>query len=119
MIKINGTPTPRFPSTFSVVLSDLDDGATTTRTMDGVLHRDRIAVKRKITLKFNFLLWEELSTLLKQMKEVFFDVEYPDPETGKSETKTFYVGNRTAPVAQYDDTGNIYWVDISFNFIER
>jgi len=119
MIKINGVATPRFPSSFSVIISDLDDGSTTTRTMDGLLHRDRIATKRKINLKFNFLFWDELSTLLKQIQEVFFEVEYPDPQTGLVETKTFYVGNRTAPVSQYNKLGELYWVNIAFNFIER
>ncbi|MNW70239.1 hypothetical protein D3C74_494700 [compost metagenome] len=34
---------------------------------------------------------------MKAMDGVFFEFTYPDPMTGKYETKTFYVGNRPAP----------------------
>jgi len=119
MIKINGVDTIRFPSEYSVLISDLDDGDTTTRTMDGLLHRDRIATKRKINLKFSVLTWNELSNLLVQIKDMFFEVTYPDPMTGVLSTRTFYVGDRTSPVAKYGQDGTLYWKDIAFNFIER
>ena len=118
MIKINGVDIPKYPSTFSVAISDLDDGTSTTRTMDGMLHRDRIAVKRKLELKFALLKWAELSTLLNQIQDVFFMVTYPDPMTGNVQTKEFYVGDRSAPVGLIRD-GEYYWTGISFNFIER
>jgi len=118
MIKINGVDIPKFPSEFSVSISDLDDGTTTTRTMDGMLHRDRIAVKRKLQLKFSVLKWSELSLLLNQIQDVFFMVNYPDPMTGVMETKEFYVGDRTAPVGMIRD-GEYLWFGTSFNFIER
>lgn len=119
MIKIDGVAPPKYPSDFSITLSDIDDGATTTRTMDGLLHRDRIAVKRKINLKYNILTWNDLSILLNMISNVFFEVTYPDSMTGVEETKTFYVGNRTTPVAKYDDSGELYWKGVAFNFIER
>lgn len=117
MIKINGVAIPKYPSSFSVTISDLDDGRTTGRTMDGILHRDRIAVKRKIELSFNALKWSEISTLMQQISAQEFTVEYPDPMTGTIETKNFYVGDRTAPVGIYID-GEPMWLDVKFNFIE-
>jgi len=119
MIKINGVPTPKFPSSFQVTVSDLDDGAVTTRTMDGLLHRQVITSKRKLNLKFAMLTWSELSMLMQQIDYTFFEVEYPDSQEGRLLTKTFYVGDRTAPVAKYTEDGDLLWSDISFNFIER
>jgi len=118
MIKINAIPIPKYPSSLSVLVSDLDDGNSTGRTIDGLLHRDRIAVKRKLEMSFNMLTGSELSTLLKQISGTFFDVEYPDPQTGLMEIKNFYVGDRTSPIALLRD-GVYYWSNVSFNFIER
>lgn len=118
MIKINGIDIPKYPSSFSVSISDMDDGTTTGRTMDGLLHRDRIATKRKLELKFALLEWAELSTLLNQIEGVFFNVTYPDPMTGIMETKEFYVGDRNTPIALIRD-GIYYWAGVGFNFVER
>lgn len=119
MIKVNGVEFPKFPSTYQVTVSDLDDGSTTTRTMDGILHRDRIAVKQKIELTYNVLTGEELATTLQAIQDVFFEVTYPDPVTNAESTGTFYVGNRTAPVGKRDEDGSLYWVGVAFNFIEQ
>lgn len=118
IIKINGATIPRNPSEFSVDVVDLDDGSTTTRTADGTLHRDRIAVKRKINMRWNALTWDVLSQLLEAVSPVFFEVYYPDPMTGQYETKTFYVGDRQAPVAILRN-GTIIWEGLTMNFIER
>ena len=118
-LKINGVDLPKMPSSFSVTISDLDDGTTTTRTMDGKLHRDRIAVKRKLELKFNAMSWSELSMILQMIEDIFFDVTYPDSQTGTLETKEFYVGNRTSPIALFRPNGDVIWNNIAFNFIER
>lgn len=117
MIKINNIPLPKYPSTFSVTVSDLDDATTTGRTMDGILHRDRIAVKRKLVLSFNALTWSEISQLLNMISAQEFDVEYPDPQEGISVTKKFYVGDRNAPIGVYRN-GEPIWLGVSFNFIE-
>ena len=118
VIKINGINIAKTPSEFSVDVMDLDDGSTTTRTVDGTLHRDRIAVKRKLNMKWNALEWSVLSDLLQSVAGEFFEVYYPDPETGQYETKTFYVGNRQAPVAK-SVNGEIVWTSLTMNFIER
>ncbi len=118
IIKIDGVTIPRNPSEFSVDVMDIDDGSTTARTVDGTLHRDRIAVKRKINMRWNALTWDVLSQLLEAVSPVFFEVYYPDPMTGQYETKTFYVGDRQAPVAILRN-GTIIWEGLTMNFIER
>lgn len=118
MIKINGKDLPKYPSAFTPTVSDLDNGETTQRTMDGLLHRDRIAVKIKLALSFNLLKWSEIAEIMQMIGDEFFEVTYPDIYTGAYETKTFYVGDRSSPLALIRD-GEMYWQNLSFNLIER
>lgn len=106
------------PSEFSVTVLDLDNGESTVRTADGTLNRDRIAVKRQIDITWPPLKWSDTSTLLQAMSGVFFEVYYPDPMTGQYVTKTFYAGNRPAPVAIVKDS-EIYWGGLKVTLIER
>lgn len=115
MLKINGV-TIADPSDMKVDIADLD--GETNRNAKGELIRDRIAVKRKISLEFPPLNASEMSELLNQVKDVFFDVTYPDPMTGGVRTSKFYVGDRTAPALRYKN-GQVYWAGLSMNLIER
>lgn len=105
LLKVNGTEIAVYPATFQPTVMDLDDGETTVRTADGTLNRARVAVKRQIEMSWGVITWAQMSALLKSMSGVFFDFYYPDPMSGKYETKRMYVGNRPAPVAisQGDD----------------
>ena len=60
---------------------------------------------------------QECSTLLKAVKDVFFQVTYPDPELGVV-TKTMYVGDRTSP-AYSAINGVVKWNGVKFNLVER
>lgn len=117
-IKINGIEIAAYPYRFVPTILDLDDAESTTRTADGTMTRDRVAVKRQIEMEFNALPWDKLSAILQSMSGVFFDVYYPDPMTGQYETKTFYVGNRVAPVALEKD-GVIWWEGLTLTLTER
>lgn len=117
-IRINGVDIVAFPDEFKVTLLDLDDSDSTSRSTTGLLSRDRVAVKRQIELSFGQLTWSQISGLLTQISSVFFDVYYPDPMSGSYLTKTFYVGNRPAPVG-YAKNGTIVWEGLSFSWIER
>lgn len=117
MLKINGVAIAT-PKTFSVDISDLDGESN--RNAKGELIRDRIAVKRKLNCEWPPLRMSEISILLKAVKDVYFSVEYPDPMEGKLIIKTFYVGDRTAPVYWKDSkTGEYLWQGLSMNFIEK
>jgi len=117
-LAINGTEVNVYPASFQVTVLDLDDGETTTRTADGTLSRDRIAVKRQIEANWPPMRWEQLSILLQMMADTFFDLTYPDPMTGRMETKTFYVGNRTSPVA-FERNGMYWWNGLEMTLTER
>ena len=116
-LKVNNVEI-KCPNEFKVTVLDVDDGETSVRTADGTLNRDRVAVKRQIEMSWTMIKWSELSTILQAMADVFFDFYYPDPMTGQYETKTFYVGNRPAPMALVKD-GEIYWTDVKIILTER
>ena len=118
IIKINSVSIAVFPKAFTVTAMDLDDGESTTRTADGMLHRDRVAVKRQIEMEWSLLKWSEIATLLQSMADTFFQMYYPDPLEGTYVTKTFYVGNRPCPVA-YEKGGQLYWNGLKVTLIEK
>lgn len=117
-IKVNNTSLAKAPSKFAVTVMDLDDGESTQRASDGLLTRDRIAVKRKIQIGWDLLSMADASSVLSAFQDVFFDVTYPDPMVGSNVTKNFYAADRPASVAIDMGTG-IYWSGIEFTLIER
>lgn len=106
------------PSSMEYGLQDLDSEDGAGRNQMGLMFRDRVAVKRKLTCKWPPLDADSMSTLLKAMDKVFFTIEFPDARTGKRETMTAYVGDRTAPMYTMHG-GKWLWSGLSANFIER
>ena len=118
LIKINGTEIAAYPTEFSVTPLDLDNADSTTRTADGTLNRDRIAVKRQIEMTWGVLEWPTISSLLQSMSGVFFDLYYPDPMDGDYVTRTFYVGNRPTPFA-LNKNGTILWSGLKVTLTQK
>lgn len=116
MLKINGVAITT-PFSFKVDIMDLDGESN--RNAKGELIRDRIAVKRKLECEWAPLTMSEISTLLKAVQDVYFTVEYPDPMQGATVTKTFYVGDRSAPALYIDKSGKMLWKGLTMNFIEK
>lgn len=114
MLKVNGVVITT-PSSLSVEISDLDGESN--RNANGMLVRDRIAVKRKLNLEWKQLSQSEMSTLLRAVSNVFFTVTYIDPIEGEI-TKTMYVGDRSAPMYQCIN-GVAKWSSLKMNFIEK
>lgn len=118
LLKINTVEIAVYPMEFKVTILDLDDADATTRTADGTMTRDRIAVKRQIEMSWNALTWANLSSIITAMQNEFFTFEYPDSMTGTQQTKTFYVGNRSSPVA-IDKNGVIWWSGLELTLTEQ
>jgi hypothetical protein len=116
VLKINGVNVAT-PKSFSVTISDLDGESN--RNAKGELIRDRIAVKRKLSCEWPPLTMGQISTILTAVQGVFFTVEYPDPQIGGLTTKTFYVGDREAPVYRRQPNGDYLWEKLSMDFIEK
>ena len=114
MLNVNGVVIAT-PKVYEISVSDLDGESN--RNANGVLIRDRIAIKRKINLEWGPLSQSEISTLLNAVSSVFFTVNFPDPQLGLI-TKTMYVGDRTSPAYQYVN-GQVKWSGLKMNFIEQ
>jgi len=117
-LAINGEEIAHYPAEFSVTVLDLDDADATTRTADGTLTRDRVAVKRQIEMRWNAMLWEDLAAVLQSMRDEFFEFTYPDPMTGTQRTGTFYVGDRKGAVALERD-GVYWWTGLTMTLTEQ
>lgn len=105
------------PSVFKVDINDLDGESG--RNARGQLIRDRVAVKRKLECEWGPLQSSEISVILQAVQNEFFQVRYPDPMTGNNQTKTFYVGDRSAPALHEVSNGKMLWHGLNMNLIER
>ena len=116
MIKIDGVAMP-CPSEFQWGLQDVSAGESG-RTDDALMHKNRVAQKRKLEISWVGKNWSETAFIMTAVNPEYIDVYYPDMLSGQYETRNFYVGDRTAPV-------KLWWVDnkmverISFDLIER
>lgn len=117
-LKINGVNIAAQPKEFIVTPMDLDNSESTLRAANGMLSRDRIAVKRQIDITFSALTWPVMAQLLQSMANAFFELYYPDPMEGTYITKTFYVGNRPSSVA-IEKNGVMYWDGLKITLTER
>lgn len=113
---INGTKVTQ-PAEVTYGRYDLDS-EDSFRSLSGEMQRDRIATKVKLECTWNALTASQMSQLLQSMDDVFFDINYFDPYAGGYTTKTFYVGDRTAPVYSIAN-GKIIFKSFSANFIEK
>ena len=105
------------PSSFSWGLQDVS-ASESGRTDDALMHKNRVAQKRKISLQWNGTTWQQTSLILKAFNPEYVSVRYPDPMSGTYETRTFYVGDRTAPYKCWW-VGNRRMESVSFDIIER
>ncbi|MDT2782897.1 hypothetical protein P7H41_13185 [Vagococcus fluvialis] len=117
-LMINGV-TVKPPQEFSATLNTIDADSSG-RNANGTMVRDIITQKVKIECKWGPLSDSEASTILKAVKDKFITINYPDPEIGGQTTKTFYVGDRSAPSYSWNNKfSQAKWQGLSMNFIER
>ena len=115
MITVEGRAIP-CPSTYTFGLQDIS-GSETGRTMDTVMHKNRIGQKRKITLEWRGKSWTETAEIMQAFNPEYITVRYPDMLSGQYETREFYVGDRDAPVFIWGDKKIVE--KITFDIIER
>ena len=111
---VGGTIVP-CPSSYQYELSDVSD-PDSGRTEDGLMHKMRIAQKVHINLSWQYVTNADAKTILTAFNPEYVDVNYLDPLTNSYQTKTFYVGDRSAPIY---NTRLGLWTSVSFNIIER
>jgi hypothetical protein len=113
---INGVQVTQ-PATVTYNRYDLDSEESF-RGLDGTMQRDRITTKVKLDCQWNALTSSQMSQLLKAMDDVFFNINYFDPYLGSYTSKTFYVGDRSAPVYSVAN-GKVIFKSFTANFIEK
>lgn len=114
VIKVGTTDLPT-PSDMSIGVMDISKAE---RNTNGLMIMERIATKQKIEMTWKYLSATELSTILKAIKNTFFDVTYTDPVENASRKGTFYVGDRKNGIMDIKN-GVVRYKDVQFNFIER
>ena len=88
------------------------------RTLDGVMHRGRVASKVRLDIKCKPLKSSEAMAVLEAIKPEYVTVRYIDPQDG-SVTRTMYSNNIPALCATVNPDGTALWKGIEFPLIER
>ena len=114
IISVNGVDLTPFLKSYYVGIMDLD--ADSSRTVNGTLIRNRIAVKRRIELEFCPLSRSDCARVLNALSDTFLAVTYLDPALGSgSVTKRMYVSDRTVPFLAIERG---FWDGLSFTLTE-
>ena len=88
------------------------------RTMDGILHRGRVATKVRLDVTCRPLTSSEASIVLNAILPEWVTVTYTDPMSG-TVTKTMYSNNNPASFMLKKKDGREYWNGITFPLIEQ
>ena len=90
----------------------------TGRTLDGVMHRGRVASKVRLDITCRPLKTSEAMTVLRAIIPEYVTVRYIDPQDG-SVTRTMYSNNIPAICATVNPDGTALWKGLTFPLIER
>ena len=115
VLTVNGAEMPS-PSGMRVEIFDV--GSSGERSASGRLVVDRVAVKRRLKLKWACLTPAQLGLLLGAVGQgAFFEAGYPDPETGPA-AMTCACSDRTAGVMMIRNDQPV-WTNVEMEWIER
>ena len=90
----------------------------TGRTLDGVMHRGRVATTVRLDITCRPLTSAEASVVLRAILPEYVTVRYIDPQDG-SVTRTMYSNNIPTICATVNPDGTALWKDLTFPLIER
>lgn len=105
------------PSSWQWGLQDVSAGESG-RTDDALMHKNRVAQKRKIQVGYSGVKDTVAKTVLQAINPEYINVYYYDLMEGAFQTRTFYVGDRSAPFKWWWDGKHIL-ESLSFDLIER
>lgn len=88
------------------------------RTLDGLMHRGRVATKIRLDVTCRPLTADEASTVLNAILPEFVSVSYSDPMSGVV-SKTMYSNNNPASFLIQHENGTEWWSGITFPLIEE
>src|SRR5437763_1310277 len=113
-ITVNGVNLPT-PSDYQIGVQDLSNAQ---RNAQGTMIIERIATKKTLTLSYAFLNATDLSTILQAVAPTFYNVTYIDPVTNSNVTSSFYCGDRSLGMVDYQN-GVPRYQNLKFELIER
>lgn len=114
--KIDGVTIPT-PSEYGFDIEDLSSEESG-RTLDGVMHKDVVAVKDYYTCTWKRLSWTDTAALLRlvdgktKVLLTYVDPRYPEQVL----VNRFYVGKRSGKANNLNNSANT-WKDVTFQFI--
>lgn len=115
VLRINGVDMTPFISRKGLKWKRNDlDGENAGRTLDGVMHRDRVGSKVRLDITCLPLSSENAAVVLHAIYPEYVTVEYLDPMLGMTE-KTMYSNNNPAT---FIDTVTDMWEGIEFALVE-
>ena len=115
--KLAGISVP-IPDNYSQVISDLSSDESG-RTLDGIMHKDIIAVKTSVPFEWAEMEWDTAAVLAKAVDgKASVPCEYVDVRNPYTMTSTtVYLGDRTFTPVGFGTNGKVYW-SVSFSEIE-
>ena len=119
MVTLNGVSVID-PSKLSWGLSDISS-SDAGRDEQTKMHKMRLGQKRKYELAWNMISPEDASKILKAINEKEeFECTLHDAMDNEMQTRTYYVGDRSAPMQQWmpDRTDGKLFTSLSFSLIE-
>lgn len=114
--KIDGTIIPT-PTEYGFDIEDLSS-ENSGRTLDGVMHKDVVAVKDYYTCVWKHLGWSEAAALLALVNgKTKVSLTYVDPRYPNTvKVNDFYIGKRSGKANNLRNSKNT-WKDVTFQFI--
>lgn len=116
MIIVDGVAMPE-PSGYTWGLNDVS-AAESGRDDSALMHKNRVGQKRKISLSWTGLTPAQTSQVLTAFNPEYVSVTYPDSLSGTTQTRTFYSGDKSAPIKIWT-INNKRYETLSFDIIER
>lgn len=91
------------------------------RVMDAnaTMYKQRICQKRKLNVAWRMLPAAQVSAILRAVNPEYIQVRYWDAMDNGWETRTFYVGDRSAPLKWFQTLDGTRYEELSFDLIER
>jgi hypothetical protein len=114
LLTIGGVAMPT-PTEYSVGVMDISKAE---RNANGTMIIERITTKKKISIKYSYLLGSELRTILTAITPTFYNVTYLDPVLNDYKTSSFYCGDRNMGIIDFQN-GIPRYKDLTFDLIER
>lgn len=116
VFKVDGVEIPT-PSEYKFSVEDLSTEATG-RTLDGIMHKDVVAVKDTYECKWVKLSWADTAKLMSAVDgKTKVSFTHADPRSANLwATHDFYIGQRTCVANNLSDPKNA-WSDINMTFI--